>query len=183
MKHGLSAMPVPEVPSHLSQIYRRLEQEEMTLDVEKKVLYLKDHIEKTAQQRTAAAKQKTPNPANLNETNSIYNLSDIKAAGGNLVEARTAALDAEITSTPSTSISHSIDVSETSSHKMIENSKSNELKSKEVLPHSKDDLYEVSEKESNLNKEKMHNKNEKLSDQIKNNDFSASNKTLISSGK
>ena len=183
MKHGLSAMPVPEVPSHLSQIYRRLEQEEMTLDVEKKVLYLKDHIEKTAQQRTAAAKQKTPNPANLNETNSIYNLSDIKAAGNNLVEARTAALDAEIASTPSTSISNSIDISEAFSHKKIENSKSNELKSKEVLPHLKDDLSEVLEKEVNMNKENMHNKNEKLSDQIRNKAFAASNKTLISSGK
>merc|ERR1719412_1098067 len=86
LKHGLSAVPLPEVPTHLCQFYRRLEQEEMTLDVEKKLLYLKDHIEKTAQQRAAAAKQKNNNSINLNETNSILDLSDLKATNGHIVE-------------------------------------------------------------------------------------------------
>lgn len=98
IKHGLSAMPIPEVPAHLSQLYRRLEQEEMTLDVEKKLLYLKDHIEKTAQQRTAAAKQKNTSSINLNETNSILDLSDLKATNGHIVETRTVALEVEVTS-------------------------------------------------------------------------------------
>ena len=105
IKHGLSAMPIPEVPAHLSQLYRRLEQEEMTLDVERKLLYIKDHIEKTAQQRVAAAKQKNISSINLNETNSILDLSDLKAMNGNIVEARTATLEVEFTSLSSSSIS------------------------------------------------------------------------------
>ena len=99
IKHGLSSVPLPEVPLHLSQLYRRLEQEEMTLDVERKLLYLKDHIEKTAQQRTATAKQSDNFAVDLNETNSILDLSDIKLLKGHIVEARTADLDGEDFST------------------------------------------------------------------------------------
>ena len=105
IKHGLSAIPIPEVPVHLSQLYRRLEQEEMTLEVERKLLYLKDHIEKTAQQRAAAAKQKNNSSINLNETNSVLDLSDLKAMNGHIVEARTATLEVVFTSLSSSSIS------------------------------------------------------------------------------
>ena len=103
MKHGLSAMPIPEVPPHLSQLYRRLEQEEMTLDVERKLLYLKSHIEKTAQQRAAAAKQKNTSSASLTETNNIVNLSDVDSIHGHIVESRTAGLEIELASITSSS--------------------------------------------------------------------------------
>ena len=192
LKHGLSAMPIPEVPSHLSQIYRRLEQEEMTLDVEKKVLYLKDHIEKTAQQRTAAAKQKTPNLANLNETNSIYNLSDIKAAGGNLVEARTAALYVELTSMSELSTPHPSEASESPDHKKTESqsqgAKSNQQKLNEDLSLMKKDsidLCKKAEKEAIRDIEYSNKPNDKSRDLIKDKSeiSDSKNVTHISTGK
>ena len=191
-KHGLSAMPKPEVPSHLSQIYTRLEQEEMTLDVEKRVLYLKDNIEKTAQQRTAAAKQKTPNPANLNETNSIYDLSDIKAAGAHLVEARTAALDVELAALQSIS-SHPSDASESPIHKIGESQpqydhddKSNQpIVNEELLVSKRDSniLYELSDKDETLNKQNRNKRNDHTCDDIKHSTFGSSNMAIISKGK
>ena len=105
LKHGLSAVPLPEVPTHLCQFYRRLEQEEMTLDVEKKILYLKDHIEKTAHQRSAAAKQKDNKTNQLHETNSTLKLSNIRTKNGYIVETRKATLDVEFRSISSSSMS------------------------------------------------------------------------------
>ena len=105
LKHGLSAMPIPEVPTHLARDYRRLEQEDMTLDVERKLLHLKDHLEKTAQQRAAAAKQKDPNHSiSLNETNTILELSHIKVNSIFPIKSRTATLDVEIASITSSSV-------------------------------------------------------------------------------
>ena len=102
-KHGLGASAVPpEVPSHLAHLYRRLEQEDMTPEVEKKVLYLRDHLEKTARQRAA---QRKTGSHDMNQTNNIIELSRVNTTNGEPVETRKETLDVEFASIPSTSSS------------------------------------------------------------------------------